>query len=309
MFDTTDFEDFEVKKQVIESLGKAKAIEALPQLYGLLEHSPHPLFKKREAYQIYKTTVIAIGNIASVESVPILRKIALNTDEYITVRIAAIQGLGNIGTERAVAALLEVLNDANEHYHFKVIMALGETRSERALPKLLDMLHHQNENRIEWRQIRDETPDTSNDEEMKQWRERQAAVTPLHYLEFELAHSISMIDPENEGIKLLHHNLAKVREGAWMGLADLPLTKEKPFELIDGLAAINSIKRLYYARKESEEPLLKHAAYRAIDEILITIEAYGGRTEMQMLNSFLPEILDDEGIRTRVEWTINRLQE
>ena len=53
-----------------------------------------------------------------------------------------------------------------------------------------------------------------------------------------------MIDPD-EGIKLLHHDLAKVREGAWMGLAKLPLgTEEKPFYLADGPAAVELIERL-----------------------------------------------------------------
>jgi hypothetical protein len=127
-------------------------------------------------------------------------------------------------------------------------------------------------------------------------------------MEFELAHSIAIIDPE-EGAKLLHHDLTKVREGAGMGLARLPLTETRPFYLTDGPAAVKLIEDLNRERMESKEPLFRHAAYRAIASMLITIETYGSKPDLDALEAFLPKVQDKEGVLTRVEWTIERLRE
>lgn len=67
--------------------------------------------------------------------------------------------------------------------------------------------------------------------------------------------------------------------------------------------------RLNRERMESKNPLFRHAASRAIDHILINIQAFGGQEEQEVLEKLLPEVVDKEGVYTRVEWTIERLKE
>ena len=293
-------EEADVKIQVIASLGETHATSILPHLYKLLD-DPNP--------KIRKTVVDALGEIASSDSIDLLKQTALNTEERVPTRIAAINGLGKIGTEQAATTLLEILDKVNKHYHYKTIMALGKTRSKQALPKLLELLREQERRKVDWRKVRDENTDSYDDKQMEEWRKRLAAVEPQTYMEFELAHSIAMIDPDGEGVKLLSHDLAKIREGAWMGLARLPLTVTRPFYVTNGPAAVNLIARLDKERKASGNPFFEHAAYRAIDEMLIALEAYGRKPELDALQAFLSKVQDAEGVKTRVEWTIDRLKE
>jgi hypothetical protein len=171
------------------------------------------------------------------------------------------------------------------------------------------MLQEQERRKVQWRRIRDENTEGYTDPQMEDWRQRLAKVEPQTYLEFELAHSIAMIDPDGAGVKLLSHDLAKVREGAWMGLARLPLTTTRPFYVTNGPAAVNLIARLDKERMASQNPFFEHAAYRAIDEMLITLEAYGRKPELDALKKMKDNVQDKEGVLTRVEWTIARLQE
>jgi hypothetical protein len=144
---------------------------------------------------------------------------------------------------------------------------------------------------------------------MEDWRKRLNEVAPQLALECELAHAIAMIDPE-AGVKLLSHDRANVRYGAWLGLAksgsagSLPATKAGGTPALPGL-----IERLDRERMESKNPFFKHAAYRAIDEMFIALEAYGDKPELDALQAFLPKVQDQEGVKTRVEWTIDRLKE
>ncbi len=68
------------------------------------------------------------------------------------------------------------------------------------------------------------------------------------------------------------------------------------------------LKHLDEARMESESPLFRHAAYRAIDHLLINLEAKGGDNELNALKDFFPNVLDKQGVHTRVEWTIRQLE-
>ncbi len=290
----------DVRIQAIMSVGLAHVTALLPELYKLVG-DPNP--------QIRQTIIEALGKIASSESIEVLRKIALQTEEVVTIRIAAIEALGNMPTQEAVSALLEILDKVKEHYYGKTVIALGKTRSKQALPKLLALLRAQEHRKAQWRKIRDENTENYTDAKMDDWRKRLEAFEPQPYMESELARSIAMVDPDGEGVKLLSHDLAKVRKGSWMGLTQLPLTKPHPFALTDGPAAVQLIERLDRERMESKNPLFRHAAYRAIDGLLITIETYGGAGELAALEKFSPTVQDQEGVLTRVAWTIDRLRE
>jgi HEAT repeat protein len=102
----------------------------------------------------------------------------LNAEERVTIRIAAIEGLGKIGSEEAVDTLLEVIEKADEHYHYKAIIALGKTRSKQALPVLLEFLQRQESRRPQWHTIRDMNIDGYTDEQMEDWRKRLGTVKP-----------------------------------------------------------------------------------------------------------------------------------
>jgi len=287
-------EDVDVKVQVVKSLTRTQASSLLSHLHLILLEDPNPKTRK--------VIVNALQEIASVESVDVLKQTVLNPEERVTIRISSINGLGKIGTEEAVFALLEILEKSSEHYHYQTIITLGKTRSEKALPGLLARLREQERRRARWRKIKDEDTRGYSNEQIEAWHKR--------FLEFELAHAIAQIDPKGEGVKLLSHDLAKVREGAWTGMARLPLTETRPFYLTDGPAAVALIERLDRERMQSKNPIFRHAAYQAIDGILITIEAYGGKPALKALEDFLERgVQDQEGVLTRVEWTIARLRE
>jgi len=129
---------------------------------------------------------------------------------------------------------------------------------------------------------------------MEEWRKQFEAVHPNPYLDFELAYSLSQIAPDTQGVSLLSHDLAAVRRGAWMGIG-----KAGKADLIG---------TLYDIRKQSKKPWERHAAYRAIDQLLMNIEIFGKKAELEELKNFFPEITDD-GVKTRTEWTIDRLKE
>ena len=120
-------------------------------------------------------------------------------------------------------------------------------------------------------------------------------------MEFHAAYALSRIDPENEGIELLGHHLANVREGALMGF---------------GICHhVSILKKLYWLRKESDKPGFRHASYRAIDDILLNIEDFGEKKELEELQGIFKQLQEKEGknlhagVKTRIEWTIDRLEE
>jgi len=79
---------------------------------------------------------------------------------------------------------------------------------------------------------------------------------------FILAYAIAHIDAQGQSVALLAHDLANVRQGAWMGLGSV------------GTVAL--VKMLDEKRMQSDAPLFREAAYRAIDVMLTSIESRGG---------------------------------
>ena len=56
------------------------------------------------------------------------------------------------------------------------------------------------------------------------------------------------------------------------------------------------------------DPLFEYASYRAIDGILIQLGASGGAKELRQLGAFYKEVAEEEGIGTRVEWTLKQIE-
>jgi HEAT repeat protein len=278
----------DVRIQAISFLGFSKDKSGLPHLHNLLEDSD---------YRIRAAAVEALGNITSPESIEFLQRIATDTQERVPTRLSAITGLGNIGTEETVDALLKILENEKETYQFRAITALGNIRSARAIVPLNARLGKERKRKAEWREIRDEDTESYTEEQIRDWRERLEKVKPRTYLEFELSYAISRIAPETQGTKLLSHDLAAVREGAWTGLGKA--------------GTVSLIQKLHTERKKSGKPWFCHAAYRAIDHILINIQAFGGKKELEQLETLFPKMSEKQslGVHTRVEWTIDRLKD
>ena len=77
------------------------------------------------------------------------------------------------------------------------------------------------------------------------------------------------------------YHLANVRERALMGLG-----------IYHG---VSLLEKLYWLRKESDKPWFRHAAYRAIDDILLNIEAFGEQIELEQLKSLFKQLQEKEG--------------
>jgi hypothetical protein len=66
---------------------------------------------------------------------------------------------------------------------------------------------------------------------------------------------------------------------------------------------------------KSNLPWFHHAAYRAMDEILINLEAPEGKTGLDQLKDLFKELKAKEGpnihpsVYTRMEWTVRFLKE
>jgi len=115
-------------------------------------------------------------------------------------------------------------------------------------------------------------------------------------LEFELAHSISLIDHKTKGRDLLKHSLSAVRKGAWIGIGKV--------------GDISMIKCLIEDYQNSPIPWLRHSAYKAIDHILINIQAFSSKKETLNGLVSIKKLLRDteQGLQTRIDWTENILK-
>ncbi len=114
--------------------------------------------------------------------------------------------------------------------------------------------------------------------------------------ETDLGYAIAQIDSESSGIALLKHELAEVRKGAWLAIGKV--------------ANMNIINNLVTQRRESEpeEAHFRHAAYRAIDNALITIEMQGNAQDLLDLKALFKTV-KHAGIKDRMDWTILSLEQ
>jgi HEAT repeat protein len=275
-----------IKVKAIGFLGRSKKTSVLSHLHPLLLDSN---------FKIQLAAANALSQIASPTSVSVLRNAILNSQTTIRVRFASITALGKIGTDAAVKAILEVTEKDETSFGDKVYRILGETKARQALPLLSKRLKKLENNHKQWRKIRDSEREDFTNEEAEIWRKKLEAAKSEFHLVLELAHAMARIDPEDTGIKLLSHDLADVRSGAWTGLGTV--------------GTVDLLRRLYLERLKNKSPIFRHAYYRAIDDILVQLETNGGPQELAELETLWPQIKDIEGVGTRVEWTIRQLKE
>jgi hypothetical protein len=94
---------------------------------------------------------------------------------------------------------------------------------------------------------------------------------------------------------MLKHPLANVRQGAWFGIAKI------------GVPTIKILKKINQQRDQSTQPHFRHAAFRALDKSLITIEVYGTEPDVRALKNWLPQVTD-KAVRDRIEFTLAELE-
>ncbi len=91
------------------------------------------------------------------------------------------------------------------------------------------------------------------------------------------------------------HPLANVRQGAWFGIAKI------------GVPTIKILNKINCLRDERTHTHFRHAAFRALDKSLITIEVYGTQKDVQSLKDWLPEV-SDKAVRDRIKFTLTELE-
>jgi HEAT repeat protein len=276
-----------VKKQAIISLGQIG--ERQPALLCPLLSQLRRLTSDLSIH-IRRDTITTLGKIVS--QLPYGKKkwftkfanLAKNQQELFIIRVVALKALAKLGTDEAAQLILKMLSPEKiqqEEYSFVLtaFRALGDIRSKVALEFLRQQLEALTERKQTWRKQRDTKPAA----QLNAWHESQ--------LETELGYAIAQIEPKKAGINMLYHDLAEVRKGAWLA--------------IGSLGDVNIIKDLVEKHRESQvdEAHFRHAAFRAIDKSLITLEVKGNKLDLEKLKALLPDTTH-AGIKDRVEWTI-----
>jgi HEAT repeat protein len=309
LLDMLKDEEIRVRAKSLSSLGSSNEASALIQLVKRYNH-PHP--KIREVVDRALDEISLPPDIA----LEVYKQIAVNHRERLESRLYAITKLGNSKNENSIKILIPLLDDTSDIIQFRSLVMIGKAVSQNLSPPLKQQLKNRLKEKLKeledrkekWRQTRDkdiETIEEKGEEEKnkadEKLRKELMELEPREYMEFQLAYIISLIDPENDGATLLSHHLANVRQGAWMAVG-----KSRN---------VSFIERLYRLQKESNKPWARHAAYRAMDEILINLEALGDKTELNQLENLFKELNAKEGqdfhpvLYTRMEWTIRFLKE
>jgi HEAT repeat protein len=296
--------NIDIKTQAIESLGKIGKFQANRVISALLPLSTTEHFKIRQAVT---KALGEIGSGASKENrdklLETLTNLANNPQELFSIRIEAIEALGKVGTPTAATHIINIATQENgtdkEAYRFAAYQALQHTRSPKALAFLQQELKQLDKQKQQWREQRDsdtgssETPSVPKEkdctpativENEKRWR--------YGAWETELGYAIAQLEPNNAGIQLLEHPLANVRKGAWFGISK------------KGVPTVALIKRIHEQREKSQESYFRHAAFRAIDKSLITIEVFGKKADLAALQAWK---VKDIAVRDRIEFTVAEL--
>jgi HEAT repeat protein len=280
-----DDDNLNVKLQAIESLEKIKALEVLSKILATTTNA-----------KVQKATVNALAQLASADSVPALRAAVTNFQITIPARLDALAALEKmVDKDTFIAMIMAAVQKDEMVLGLRVYNLLGKLKARQALPLLQNRLTQLEEQISRWRNLRDQERQYFTEEETEAWQQKLETAQPAFHWFFELAHAIAQIDPDDLGVKLLSHDIADVRYGAWLGLGKV------------GTVAL--VQRLDKERMAShDKPLFRHAAYRAIDHILNRLEVTGSEKELNALKEFLPQVKDKEGVFTRVAWTIQQLE-
>ena len=308
-----------VREAALKSLGQSKAQDVLPLLHTYL---------RSENFRIQKAAAEALAASATATSIEDLAAVANasgpgdHVETSIPTRLACLKALYNIAknpktsdTERqkVIETLLASVQskEAEAILGMRAYNLLGDLLARQALGHLQKRLDEEVASHHEWRRKQD-TPEKPGQSE----QEHLESTTFNSPLTFELAYNIARIDPRQSGVRLLEHDLADVRQGAWHGLG-----RVGSVELIEELyQKLQTGTQSWWQRlRGNAKPFLRQAAYQAIDHILLRLEAEGiAPQDLQRLKNLVPGKIEDpclktdsvekQGICRRVQWTIAQLE-
>ena len=300
-----------VRENAIKSLGQSKAQDILPTLHRYL---------KDENFRLQKAAAEALAAVASAASIDALAT-SLNAGDNVSIptRLACLQALyniaknpetGNDGRERIIDEMLQAVKKDEAILGIRTYKLLGDLQAAgQALGHLQKRLDEEVVRQHDWRRERD-----ASEKQAQPEQEKRESARFKSSMAFELAYNIARIDPNPSGLRLLDHDLADVRWGAWQGLG-----RVGSVALIEHLRQkLKTDKRSWFQKLwGSANPFFRYATYQAIDHILLRLEAEGDSQDLERLKSLVPgqvdalcqqkESLEEQGICRRVQWTIAQL--
>jgi HEAT repeat protein len=318
-----------VQEAGLKALGQAEAgLKALGQAEDkdLLSALHHQL--RSENFRLQQAAAEALAAIASADSIDALAAIASASDPRMKVemsiptRLASLTALYAIAQKtsddtiraRVITKMLAAVQpEAKDEaiLGMRTYTLLGDLHARQELDNLQARLQKKVTRLHAWRHTRN-APEAHTQPEWEELEKVQLA----RQLAFELAYNIARIDPKERGVSLLAHDLADVRQGAWQGLGrvgdvDLIVTLHGKLQASDH----SVFQRLW----DPANPFFRHAAYQAIDQMLLRLEATKDVKEadvekLQQLVGGDGEGLcqqarpEERGICRRVNWTITQLQ-
>ena len=146
--------------------------------------------------------------------------------------------------------------------------------------------------------MRDRPLEGLSEAEEKEREEKLEELRPKEYLEHQLGYTITLLDPYEAGIELLRHRLANVRLGAALAFGNI-----KDVKLLE---------KVYRLHQDGGTPWFVHAAYRALDHMLIRFEYSGEKEAIGELKTLREKLEGDDmhpGFEGRLDWTIQSMEE
>jgi HEAT repeat protein len=124
-----------VRQDIIRTLGSMGATDAVPALISAIEND------LSDYRNVAAEAAKALGNLGVVDAVPALIH-ALDDEIYYDVYINAIEALGKIGGDPAIAALEKALASDSGNYYARaeLVDALGNSHNKAEIPFLIDVL-------------------------------------------------------------------------------------------------------------------------------------------------------------------------
>jgi HEAT repeat protein len=313
-----DDTNLNVQESVLKALGQAKVQDVLPRLHEQLRSAN---------FRIQKAAAEALAEIASAASLDELAAIASASKPKVEVsiptRLASLQALYHIANKNSKDAkvretviknmLAAVESEADQAIlGMRAYKLLGDLQARQALDPLQERLQEQVKRLHQWRHAREASQDSTQPS-----RDMLEEAKLARHLAFELAYNIARIDPRASGLSLLGHDLAEIRQGAWKGVGSVG-NAALITELHERLK--NSDPSWFEKLWDNDKPFFRHAAYQAIDHILLRLEAEGvtPKAELERLKELASGASgtlcdhqgrpEEQGICKRVEWTIAQLE-
>ena len=280
-------DDYRVRLQALKSLARTK---------GELPREDAERLLADPNLEIQETVSQLLGEKTPPHSIHLLRAALRRPSIPVSVQLVHLDTLHKIGTPAAVRAIVEAVAANEKTLGLRGYGLLGDLKAEEALETLRSRLGDLEAEYHRWREERDlRRARARQEDEEPRTPERQES-RPNPYVTYELGLAITRIGGREVGIELLSHPLADIRGGAALGLG------------MEGTAAL--VKELAGLRATTRAPLLRHAAYRAMDYSLLHLELTGGDEELRDLRDLaedLPDTEEYQGLRDRLAWTIGML--